>query len=337
MTTLRVGIIGTGSIGTDHARMLARRVGGAEVVAVTDVVADAAAALAAELGCRHHADDASLVADPDVDAVVIASSGVAHAAQAVACVRAGKPVLCEKPLAPTAAEAYTVVDAEVVAGRRLVQVGFMRRFDPAYVDLKAALDAGRIGTPLLARMVHRNPTVPPWFTSAMGLTDSAVHELDITRWLFDDEIVEVQVLLPHPSPNAPSPDYHDPQLVVLRTSRGVLVSVEVLLHGGFGYDVRAEITGSAGLAALENPRRTTVVRAEEHHEPVPTGWKQRFGDTYRIELQAWVDATRQGRVVGASSWDGYAAAAVATAAVSAQERSGIPVPVEMVARPPLYG
>ncbi len=334
--TLRVGIIGTGSIGTDHARMLAGRVGRATVVAVTDVDGERAGALAAELGARHHADHAGLIADADVDAVVIASSGPAHAAQARACIAAGKPVLCEKPLAPTPAEALTVVQAEVAADRRLLQVGFMRRFDPGYLDVKGSLDAGVIGVPLLVHCVHRNPTVPPGFTPAMGLTDSMVHELDIVRWLLDDEIIEVQVLLPHPSPNGPTPDYQDPQLAVLRMSRGVLVDVEVLLHGGFGYDVRCEVVGSKGVAALENPRLASYVSAETRREAVPSGWKTRFADTYRIELQAWVNATLAGTVVGASAWDGYAASAAAAAAVEAQSTSGTPVVVAMEPKPALY-
>ena len=103
----------------------------------------------------------------------------------MAAIKAGKPVLCEKPLAPASAECLRVIDAEVRGGKRLVQVGFMRRFDPSYADMKAVLQSGTVGQPLMFHCFHRNVSAPPWFTSIMAITNSAPHEFDIARWLLE--------------------------------------------------------------------------------------------------------------------------------------------------------
>jgi myo-inositol 2-dehydrogenase / D-chiro-inositol 1-dehydrogenase len=142
--TVRVGVIGTGIMGADHIATLHRRVTGAAVTVVADLdPARAEAAAAALPGGRATGDGLALIGDPDVDAVVVASPDATHADLTLAAVAAGKPVMCEKPLAPTLPECLRVVEAERAAmaagGRPLVSVGFMRRFDPGYLELKAAL------------------------------------------------------------------------------------------------------------------------------------------------------------------------------------------------------
>jgi myo-inositol 2-dehydrogenase / D-chiro-inositol 1-dehydrogenase len=331
---LRVGVLGTGAIGTDHAMMLATIIGGATVVALFDVDTARAAELAERIGARRHDTATGVIDDAGVDAVVIASPGTAHAEQVLACIAAGKPVLCEKPLASTVDDAARVVAAEAGVGRRLVQVGFMRRFDPGYVAVKATIASGRIGTPLIVHCVHRNRSVPAGFTNAMAMTDTMVHEIDIVRWLLDDEIVSVRVVRGRRGPHAVD-DHDDPQLALMTTASGVLAEVEVILHWPPGYDVRCEVVGSDGLATLEHPRVVSTTTTGSRSEAVPDGWQTRFGDTYRIELQAWVAATLAGNVVGASAWDGYAATVVAHAAVAAQGAAG-EVAVQLIDRPMLY-
>ncbi len=134
--TIRVGVIGTGNIGTAHALSLAREVSGSSVVAVFDVAADRAQGLAIDIDARALPSAQAVIEDDDVDAVVIASPDDLHAEQALACLAVGKPVMLEKPLAPTLSAAQQVLDAEVALGRRLIMLGFMRRFDPGYVALK---------------------------------------------------------------------------------------------------------------------------------------------------------------------------------------------------------
>jgi myo-inositol 2-dehydrogenase/D-chiro-inositol 1-dehydrogenase len=334
--TVRVGVIGTGMIGTQHVRRLGREVVGSSVAAVFDVAGDRAAALAEEVGASAADSWAAVVGDPGVDAVLIASPRDLHAEQVLACLAAGKPVLCEKPLATSASDALKVVDAEVAGGRRLVQVGFMRRYDAGFQDVKAAIDDGSIGEPLLAHAVHRNPSVPDTFVGEMSLTDSLVHEFDTFRWLFGQEIVAATVIAVRHSPLAAH--LRDPQIVLLELANGAVVDAESFVNCRYGYDVRCEVVGSTGTVALDNPRTTIVLDAGRRGEAVPPDWGVRFGRAYQDELQAWVHALAAGATVapGASdAWDGYAAISVAETAVASFTRHAR-AEVPLIDRPGLY-
>jgi myo-inositol 2-dehydrogenase/D-chiro-inositol 1-dehydrogenase len=325
---LRIGVIGAGLMGTTHVRLLSTAVPTAEVVAVSDAIAESARRLADEVGVNTvHTDALELIRDPGVDAVVIASPSETHEPFVLACFEAGKPVLCEKPLAASAAAARRVLDAEAARGRRLVQVGFMRRFDPAYVELKAQLDGGEIGAPLLVHCAHRNPSVPPRFGSEMILTDSVVHDVDTARWLLGQEIVKATVLTPRPSRNAPE-GVQDPQLVVFHTDAGALVDVEAFVNAQYGYDIRCEIVGESGTAALRTPGTVELRRDGHGGTSIPTGFQERFSAAYVNELQSWVASIATGSAAGAGAWDGYAAAVVCEAAVDSL-RTGEPAEVRL--------
>ncbi|MGZ4603485.1 MAG: Gfo/Idh/MocA family protein [Kineosporiaceae bacterium] len=335
--TVNVGVIGTGMIGTAHVDRLATRVVGARVAALYDVATDRVTALAEQVSGMACGSWAELVEHPTVDAVLIASPGDLHAEQVLAGLAAGKPVLCEKPLATSANDALKVVQAEVAAGRRLVQVGFMRRYDAGFRDVKAAIDAGEIGEPLLAHAVHRNPGVPPTFVGEMSLTDSLVHEFDTFRWLFGQEIVATTVIPVRQSPLGPA-HLRDPQIVLLHLANGAVVDAESFVNCRYGYDVRCEVVGSLGTVTLDNPRTTLVLGAGRRAETVPPDWGVRFGRAYQDELQAWVDAVANGSAVAAGAsdaWDGYAAIAVAETAV-ASFAQGARTEVALTDRPDLY-
>jgi myo-inositol 2-dehydrogenase / D-chiro-inositol 1-dehydrogenase len=335
-----IGIAGAGGMGATHARLLAQAVPGAHLAAVADVAADAARAVAdgtAADGAAApavHADGRALVADPGVGAVVVAAPSAAHEELVLACLAAGKPVLCEKPLADTVQACRRLVAAEAVLDRRLVQVGFMRRFDPGYVAMRARLATGEIGAPLVVHCTHRNASVPPFFTSEMVLTDSAVHEIDVLRWLLDDEIVRVTAFAPRASSRVAG-GMQDPALLVLETAGGALADVEVFVNATYGYDVRCEVVGETGTVALVPPAAVAVRRAGRDAVDVPAGYAERFADAYVAELRAFVAAAAGGAVAGPTTWDGYAAAAVAHAAVEAW-RTGRPVDVALEPRPALY-
>src|SRR3954464_7535374 len=254
-------------MGTTHARILATAVSGAEVVAIADP--------AVRLAGDHVAyrDGFELIAAANVDAVIVASPVPPHEPYVLACLEAGKPVLCEKPLAGDAETALRIVEAE--RGRRLVTVGFMRRYAPGYTDLKARLDAGTIGAPLLVHCAHRNPSVHEFFDSAMIITDSAVHEVDITRWLLGEEIVRATVLTPRPSARA-RPGLRDPQLIVFETAAGRLVDVEAFVSAGFAYDIRCAVVGEDGTLELLAPSTVRVRGAFAAGVALPSGFPERF-------------------------------------------------------------
>lgn len=333
--TVRVGVIGVGMIGEDHVRRLTQVLSGARVVAVTDVDADRAAAVAARAGgARVHADGRSLVGDDEVDAVLVTSWGPTHAEYVLACLAAGKPVFCEKPLATTQEDCLRIIEAEVAGGRRLVQVGFMRRYDSAYRALKAVLAEGTIGPPTMFHSAHRNPSVPSYYTADSAITDTAVHDIDISRWLLDDEIAAATVLKPRRSSRAPG-DLQDPLVLLLETSGGVLVDVEIAVTIGYGYDIRGEVVGETGAAALGDGGEVVVRAAAVRSSRVPADWRERFIRAYDVELQEWLDAVAAGSCTGPSSWDGYAATAVADAGLAALH-TGSRTAVSLVDRPDLY-
>jgi myo-inositol 2-dehydrogenase/D-chiro-inositol 1-dehydrogenase len=333
--TIRVGIIGTGGIGTDHALKLAHGVSGSTVSAVTDINRARAEEVAAQVGGATVFDDGfALIASDEVDAVLIASIGETHAQFALSSIAASKPVLCEKPLAPTTPECVEILDAEVAHGKRLVMVGFMRRFDPGYRDVKAARLDGRIGAPLMLHNIHRNPVVTDSFTSFMTITDAIIHEFDVTRWMLDEEIASIQVIPPARSPKAAG-HLQDPQFAAMTTTSGILSTVSFFANCSYGYDVRCELTGSEGVASLINPATSSTFLGGADASPIPGSWKVRFGATYHAELQEWISGLLHGETVGPSAWDGYAATRVAEAGVEAV-RTGERIAIDYIAKPDLY-
>ncbi|HEV8650867.1 MAG TPA: Gfo/Idh/MocA family oxidoreductase [Actinomycetes bacterium] len=333
--TLKIGVVGTGNMGADHIRRLSTIIANAQVVAVSDVDTEQAKRMAEVAGrARVHSDGHELINDPEVQAVLIASPGFTHAEYTLGCIEVGKPVLCEKPLAPTAEECLRVLEAEQAAGTRLVQVGFMRRYDKGYRDLKQVLEAGEIGTPVQVHCRHRNASVPESYTTDMGATDSVVHEIDVTRWLLGQEIVAASIFTPRRTSRAHA-HLQDPQFFLFETTEGVLIDVELFVNCQYGYDVRCELVGETGTAELPEPAGVHVRRDLRHSVPVPADWRDRFATAYDTEVQDWVDGVRSGEITGPSAWDGYATTAVAETCVRALNE-GRRMEVELIARPAFY-
>ncbi|MGH7119711.1 MAG: Gfo/Idh/MocA family oxidoreductase [Acetobacteraceae bacterium] len=322
--SLAVGVIGAGVMGAEHARILREQTRGAHLAAVCD--ADPARAVGAAAGARAFADAHALITSNDVQAVVVASPDATHAEYVLATLAAGKPVLCEKPIAATAADALRVVDAEVALSRRLVQVGFMRRFDAGYAEMRQARMEGSIGTPTVVHNVHRNLAAPEWFTGAMAVTNAFIHEIDISRWLLDSEIVAAQIF---PAGGVGT------LVIVMRTDKGEIISTEVSVNGGYGYHVHAQIVGTNGTIETTVPTHTLTNQAGVHAFQFPPNWVPRFAQAYRDEMQAWVDAIARGSATGASAWDGYVATAIAEN-IAASLPGGLAVEIALPARPPLY-
>ncbi|MFD8143428.1 Gfo/Idh/MocA family protein [Streptomyces sp. NPDC059708] len=335
MNTLGIAVIGTGRMGADHVRRIGDTVGGARVVAVADPDGERVKAVAAGLeGASAFTDPAAAIAAPGVDAVLIASPGPAHEEAILHALERELPVLCEKPLTPDPEGALRVLEAERKVGRRLVQVGFMRRFDAEYERLKELLDGGGIGRPLFLHCRHRNASSPSFFTSDMLISDSVVHEVDAARWLLGQEVTAVTVLSPTPSSAAPE-GLRDPRLVLLETSGGALVDVEIFVNCGFGYQVRCEAVGESGSASIGDGHAMVVQSGGRWGGEITQDFTTRFADAYDRQVRRWVAAAARGRVDGPDAWDGYAAAAVSEAGLAAA-RDGVRTEVRLVERPELY-
>lgn len=331
--TLQVGIIGTGMIGQDHIRRLTQVLSGVSVVGVTDIDLTRAKSAAPE-GAKVYDTPLDLINADAVQAVVICSWGPAHEEQLLACIAAGKPVFCEKPLVTTAEAALRVMEAETAFGRRLVQVGFMRRFDADYRRLKAVIDGGTLGAPLMYKSVHRNASVPPGlYTSDMPLNDTLVHDADISRWLLGDEITGVEVRVPRRSTRGG--ELRDPVMVMLHTNSGAIVDVEISVNIAYGYDIRGEVSCETGIAALPNRPATVITDQFGIRQAIPEDWRERFIEAYDQEFREWIVAAGQGTATGPSTWDGYAATLVADAALRAVDSQNLET-VEMIDKPGLY-
>ena len=333
--TLRIGVIGTGAIGQDHARRITNTLTGGKIVAVTDVNGEQAKNTVKNLNldAKVYENGHELIKADDVDAIIVTSWGPTHEEFVLASIAAGKPVFCEKPLATTADGCMRIVEAEVAHGKKLVQVGFMRRYDRGYRALKEAVDTDKIGEPLIIHCAHRNPEVGESYMTDMAITDTVIHEIDVLRWLTNDDYVSAQVLMPKKTRNAFT-HLSDPQIVLLETATGIRIDVEVFVNAKYGYDIQCEIVGETGIAKLPEPSSVILRSEAKLSTEILTDWKKRFIDSYDVELQEWINDTLKGEMNGPSAWDGYAAAVTADACVKAQQ-GGI-VPISMGERPALY-
>ncbi len=336
MADIAIGVIGAGGMGSRHVLNLQHYVKGARVEAIYDLDQARARQVVEECGSANaFSDPLQLIQDAGVDAVVIASPDPTHAEFVHACLRQHKPVLCEKPLATTAADAQKIVEAEQALGRRFIAIGFMRRFDPQHVALRQVVAAGEIGRPILFKGVHRNQMIPPHLPGEVVVTNSAIHDIDSTRWLLGQEITEVLVrgVKTHASFSA---ETRDMLLIQMTLSGACLATAEVSVAVEYGYEVSVEIVGERGAAATMIPGLALVRSQGAQSVTVPRDHLTRFQDAYVSELTEWVHAIQSGQAfTGATAWDGYMSLLVSDACIQSLQ-SGIPVAVPTPQRPGLY-
>lgn len=332
--TVGVGVIGTGEIGRLHAGNLATQTVGARVMAVMDVDVERAESVAAECGAAQvYADGFALIADPAVDAVLIASPDATHAKFTLACIEAGKPVLCEKPLATTPADAERVLQAEMAAGGRRVQVGFMREYDQAHKDVVALIERGAIGRALRFRGVHINPKYGQDLTVEEAIVNAVIHDIHSARFMMGVEICSVLAQWVAADPQEPrSCRLVDISLTFENCAIGTL---EWNGDSGYGYEVMVEITGETGVATTLANSSPVVRAANGLSQSITPSWPQRFERAYIDEMQDWIHSIREKEPTGPSTWDGYMSLVVADACIRSS-KTGSPVEIAPVERPALY-
>ncbi len=334
---LAIGVIGTGGMGTRHVMNLCRFVSDADATALYDV--DRARVRQVAAGCggaRVFDDPYALIQSDVVDAVLIASPDETHAALTLACLEAGKPVLCEKPLATTVADAARVLQGETALGRRLVSVGFMRRFDPQHVAVKNMAHTLELGEPLLFKGVHRNASVPFGTTGATVLINSAGHDLDSARWMLEGEVEQVYVRGFRSRADL-HPETQDLLFIILSFANERMATVEVYVNDDYGYEVSAELVCQHGTAVTEQPDEVLVRAQGRRGYQVPNDWLARFNEAYIQELRAWVDSIQLGHPFpGASAWDGFVTMLVTDACIQSL-RTGEIVQASLPEKPALYG
>lgn len=334
MELLRIGVVGCGAIGREHIDRITNRLSGGKVVAVSDLFVEGAHKVGEPLGATIYSNSADLVNDPDVDAVICTTPGFAHHETVMQALEAGKPIFCEKPLTTSAEDSLEIVEAEIAGGKKLVQVGFMRRFDQSYRQVKEMLDSGEFGAPLYLKCTHWNPSVDDNYDTEMAVTDTAIHEIDILHWLVNDDYESAQVIMPRQASDK-HPELKDPQLMFLRCKSGLIAMIEVFVNCKFGYDINCQIVCENGVIDLPKPSFPTYRKAGGMTTPIEQSWKNRFIQAYDVEIQDWIDATRKGEVHGPDAWDGLIANLTADALVASQKNGEI-VPIQAGERPEFY-
>ena len=331
MSTVKVGIIGAGRIGRLHAENLVRRIPGAEVVALADVMEEAARRLATELGIPHAFGEPSpIFEDPSIDAVLICSSTDTHAQFIKQAAQAGKHVFCEKPVALDLEEIDRALAAVERAGV-ILQVGFNRRFDPSFSAAKEAVAAGKIGRPHLLKITSRDPTPPPieYIKVSGGIfLDMTIHDFDMARFLMGEEVVEVYaagaVLVDERIGEAGD---IDTAVVTLRFASGALGVIDNSRRAVYGYDQRVEVFGERGMVRVENPKPHQAMLSTadgDHAPPLLHFFVERYTDSYVRELSAFIEAIQKGEEPPVTGRDGKIAVVMGYAAKRSLEE-GRPV------------
>lgn len=332
--TIRLAIIGAGLMGEDHARIFAQELPGSTLQVICDMdearaqrVADTYGAVAV---CT---DPMAAIERDDVDAVVIASPDFTHAELSLKCIATGKKALCEKPLSQSPAECIDVMNAEMAAGAHHIMLGFMRRYDQSYIEMRNALQKNRLGRALMMHNFHRNVETPAAdFTGAMAITNSAPHEFDVVRHVMGTEYTSITAHQPRRSDSVVAP-----VVMVLETEDEQLVTIEVNNNASYGYDVRAELVGEEGSIAINNVAYTRIDSSFGASTNYDGDWRARYAEAYRRQNRDFLTFVKTGVFpeMGSDCWDGYCAANVAEAGVKALE-SGQKCKIEKIAKPEFY-
>jgi myo-inositol 2-dehydrogenase/D-chiro-inositol 1-dehydrogenase len=332
-TPVAVGLVGAGTIGAFHAHSIARRIAGTRLAAIADPAPGAARRLADAVGCEHAATAAQeVIADPQIEAVVIAAPARTHADLVVAAAAAGKAVFCEKPMAVSLDDADRAVATARSAGVPL-QVGFNRRFDAGFLAAHEQITAGAIGTPQLLRSLTRDPGIPDpsRVPPATIFLETLIHDFDTLRYLNPGaQALDVYAVVDALAyPEFKDRGLQDTAVVVVRFDNGAIATAEASFNAVYGYDIRGEAFGSRGMVTAGDLRRTTMTYYGTEGV-VSEGWQRNvdlFHDAYVAQLAHFATCVRSGAAPRVTGDDARAALAIALAAIRSVEAGG-PVMVD---------
>jgi len=336
---LNVGIIGAGRIGKVHAEGLAFRLPEARTLAIADVNREAAQAVAARCGIPTVAGSSQeILANPEIEAVLICSSTDTHAELIVQAARAGKHIFCEKPISHSLDEIHRALDAVERAGVKL-QIGFNRRFDANFARVRQAVAGGEIGTPRLMHIISRDPAPPPlaYIRLSGGMfLDMTIHDFDMARFLIGEEVEEVYtsggVMV---DPEIGAAGDVDTALVVLRFKNGVIGTIDNSRQAAYGYDQRVEILGSRGSIGTQNcyANQAIISTASEVRRDLPLNFfMDRYTESFANEVRAFVQAVREDAPTPVGGIDGLLAVVMGIAARQSYDEHR-PVRLEEITAP----
>ena len=317
--TVKFAVLGAGRIGRVHANAIAT-VPGATLVAIADPMAAAAEAIRAAHGCDIRTIEA-IVAAKDIDAVVICTPTDTHADLIERFVKAGKAVFCEKPVDLSLARVKDCIKA-VAKAKGVLMVGFNRRFDPDFMAVKAAIDAGRVGAVEMVTITSRDPGPPPYdyITRSGGIfRDMTIHDFDMARWLLGEEVETVQAAASVLTDKTIGElgDF-DSVNVILRTASGRQCVITNSRRATYGYDQRIEVLGSLGMVSARNQTENNIETADKagfHTAPLLNFFMSRYTAAYANEIAAFVASVRDGAATPTTGQDGLLALALADAAL----------------------
>jgi myo-inositol 2-dehydrogenase / D-chiro-inositol 1-dehydrogenase len=317
---LRVGVLGTGRIGRNHAEIVSQQVPGATVAVLYDAAESSSRVLGRRLGVPTAGSAGEVIEAADVDAVAICTPTGLHAEQVIAAARAGKAIFCEKPVSLELAEVDRALAAVVEAGVPF-QVGFNQRFDPGHAAVAAAVADGRVGAPHLVRITSRDPQPPPpdYARGSGGIfLDMTIHDFDMARHVVGSEVVEVyatgSVLV---EPALAEIGDLDTVAVTLVHENGCITTIDGSRRAVYGYDQRVEVFGSEGLAASENQHaHAAVVRDADgfHGATLTYPFLDRYAASYVAEWVEFVTAVREDRAPAVGVADARAPLVIGLAA-----------------------
>jgi len=330
---IRFALFGAGKIGRMHAANLAGHKK-AELCWVYDINQATGDEVAATFGARSCNSTEEPLSDPEVNAVLIATSTDTHASLIVESAKAGKAVFCEKPI-DISLEKVNRCSDQIKNCDVPIQIGFNRRFDPSHRKVAQAVQNGEIGTLEHVLITSRDPEPPPkeYYLVAGGmLRDMTIHDFDLARFVLNEEVKKVTALTATLfDPVAREIGEIDSAMILMQTESGKLCHINNSRHASYGYDQRLEAHGSKGMIRSENHEQTTVERFNEQgsswRDPLPFFFIERYRQAFLDQLDAFIEALESNKPTQVNFEDGRKALILANAAYESIE-SGTTVEVK---------